>query len=183
VLLVNGSLPGPTIEADWGDTVIVHLHNAMQNNGSTIHFHGVRQNFTNPMDGVASISQCPISPGETYTYKWRATQYGTSWYHSHWGVQAWEGVFGGIVINGPATQNYDEDKGVMFLNDWTHQTVDELWYYAEEHGTFTMDNGLINGTNTNETVGSRLDVEFISGTTYRLRLINAALDTHFKVST
>jgi FtsP/CotA-like multicopper oxidase with cupredoxin domain len=153
----------------------------MQTNGSTIHFHGVRQNFTNPMDGVASITQCPIAPGKTYTQQWRATQYGTSWYHSHWALQAWEGVFGGIVINGPATQNYDEDKGVVFLNDWTHQTVDELWYYAEEQGALTMDNGLINGTNVYDSVGSRLDIEFISGTTYRLRLINAALETHFKV--
>jgi FtsP/CotA-like multicopper oxidase with cupredoxin domain len=53
------------------------------------------------------------------TYTWRATQYGTTWYHSHFSLQAWEGVLGGIIINGPATSNYDEDKGVLFLNDWS----------------------------------------------------------------
>ena len=51
--------------------------------------------------------------------------------------------------------------------------VDELWYYTEEHGTFTMGNGLINGTNVYHSVGQRLDIELISGITYRLRLINA----------
>lgn len=47
VLTVNGSVPGPTIIADWGDTVIVHVTNNLENNGSSIHWHGVRQNYTN----------------------------------------------------------------------------------------------------------------------------------------
>lgn len=72
------------------------------------------------MDGVPSITQCPIAPGQSYTYKWRAVEYGTGWYHSHFYVQAWDGVFGGILINGPATANYDVDLGHIFLNDWYH---------------------------------------------------------------
>lgn len=40
----------------------------------------------------------------------------TTWYHSHFALQAWEGIFGGIVINGPASANYDEDMGLVFLN-------------------------------------------------------------------
>lgn len=103
VLLVNGTFPGPTIVADWGDTVVVHVTNSMQDNGTSLHFHGVRQHDTNQMDGVASLTQCPTAPGETYTYTWRAEEYGSSWYHSHFSLQAWNGVFGGIVINGPAS--------------------------------------------------------------------------------
>lgn len=72
------------------------------------------------MDGVPSITQCPIAPGDSYTYRWHANQYGTGWYHSHFYVQAWDGVFGGILINGPATANYDVDLGHLFLNDWYH---------------------------------------------------------------
>jgi FtsP/CotA-like multicopper oxidase with cupredoxin domain len=74
-------------------------------------------------------------------------RYGSSWCHSHIGLQAWEGVFGGIVINGPATANYDVDKGSLFLNDWSHRTVDELYDSAQSSGLPTLDNGLINGTN------------------------------------
>jgi hypothetical protein len=33
---------------------------------------------------------------------------------------------GGIIINGPATGNYDEDLGNLFLNDWSHSTADVL---------------------------------------------------------
>ncbi|KAJ5983636.1 Multicopper oxidase type 3 [Penicillium waksmanii] len=189
-MAVNGSIPGPTIQADWGDNVVVHVTNSLTSakNGSSVHFHGIRQNYTNPNDGVVSITQCPTAPGKTTTYKWRATQYGSTWYHSHIGLQAWEGVFGGIIINGPASGNYDEDKGVLFLNDWTHQTVDEMYDSAQSNGPPTLDNGLINGTNvygddnsTSQT-GYRFNTSFTADTSYRFRLVNAAVDTHFKFS-
>ncbi|GKT66437.1 multicopper oxidase [Colletotrichum tofieldiae] len=189
-MAVNGSIPGPTLFADWGDTVKVHVTNSLttSNNGTSIHFHGIRQNYTNQNDGVSSITQCPTAPGDTITYTWKATQYGSTWYHSHFALQAWQGIFGGIVINGPATANYDEDLGMLFLNDWDHQTVDELYSSAETSGPPTLDNGLINGTNvygdddsTSQT-GYRYNVTWDSGTSYRMRLVNAAVDTHWKFS-
>ncbi|UKZ82862.1 hypothetical protein TrVFT333_010662 [Trichoderma virens FT-333] len=186
---INGSIPGPTIFADWGDTVVVHVTNALSspwNNGTSIHFHGIRQNYTNQNDGVVSITQCPTPVGDSITYKWKATQYGSTWYHSHFGLQAWEGVFGGILINGPATANYDEDLGHIFLNDWDHSTVDELISIANKVGEPKLANGLINGTNVYRPKGSisqighRFNISFISGTSYRIRLVNAAIDTHWK---
>ncbi|KAI0481955.1 multicopper oxidase [Xylariaceae sp. FL0804] len=181
---INGSIPGPTIIADWGDTVTVHYTNSLSEslNGTSLHFHGIRQNWTNPMDGVTSITQCPTASGNSVTYTWKATQYGSSWYHSHYSLQAWEGVAGGIIINGPATANYDEDLGTIMLSDWTHQTVDELWEQAETDGTVTLDDGLINGTGVYNGGGSRFEVSFEEGTSYRMRLINGAVDTHFKFS-
>ncbi|PQE09165.1 multicopper oxidase protein [Rutstroemia sp. NJR-2017a WRK4] len=56
-------------------------------------------------------------------------------------------VFGGIVINGPSTLNYDEDLGVLFLNDWSHTPVDTLYTIEQTGASFKLDNGLINGTN------------------------------------
>jgi FtsP/CotA-like multicopper oxidase with cupredoxin domain len=183
-MAINGSIPGPTLFADWGDTVVVHVINSLSTstNGTSIHFHGIRQNYTNPNDGVVSITQCPTAPGSSITYTWRATQYGSTWYHSHFALQAWEGVFGGIVINGPATANYDDDLGVVFLNDWSHQTVDELYLSAQTDGPPTLTTGLINGTNVYDDGGARLNVSFSEGTSYRMRLVNAAVDSHFKFS-
>ncbi|KAF7186142.1 Laccase-2, partial [Pseudocercospora fuligena] len=182
VLTVNGTVPGPTIEADWGDTVVVHFRNALENNGTSIHFHGIRQNWTNSEDGVASITQCPTAPGESVTYTWRATQYGSSWYHSHFAVQAWDGVFGGILIHGPSSANYDVDLGNMFLQDWDHDTASSLYSFAETNGPPPMDNGLINGTNVWEDGGSRWETNVESGTTYLLRLVNPSIDTFFDFS-
>ncbi|KAF1963350.1 laccase-1 [Byssothecium circinans] len=180
VLTVNGTVPGPKIEANWGDTVRINVKNALTNNGTGIHWHGIRQNYTNQQDGVPSITQCPIAPGESYTYEWRATQYGSSWYHSHWSLQAWNGVFGPMVINGPATANYDVDLDMIVLSDWTWQTADEKWDYAQKVGPPMLDNGLINGKNVWGNGGSRYENTFESGKSYRLRIVNTAIDTHYK---
>jgi FtsP/CotA-like multicopper oxidase with cupredoxin domain len=187
VQVVNGTSPGPTISASWGDWVVIHVLNNMPDssrNGTTIHWHGIRQNYTNQMDGVSSVTQCPIVPGQSYTYRWRATQYGSSWYHSHWGLQAWEGVFGGIVIHGPASSNYDADLGNLFLSDWTHTDADDLYATAALGAAVTYDTGLINGTmvwdDGNTTVGNYFETSFISGTSYLLRLVNVAIDSGFK---
>ncbi|KAF4589132.1 multicopper oxidase [Ophiocordyceps camponoti-floridani] len=185
-MAVNGTMPGPTLFADWGDTVIVHVKNSLTTslNGTSLHFHGIRQNFTMQSDGVPSITECPTPPGSVKTYHWEAVQYGSSWYHSHFGLQLWQGVFGGIVINGPATADYDVDLGVLFLNDWDARTVDELHSVAEVTGPPFLATGLINGTNVNGLtgLGQRLNISLEADKSYRLRLINAAIDTHFKLT-
>jgi FtsP/CotA-like multicopper oxidase with cupredoxin domain len=55
-MAVNGSIPGPTLFADWGDTVVVHVTNNLvtSQNGTSIHWHGIRQHGTNDQDGVRS---------------------------------------------------------------------------------------------------------------------------------
>lgn len=162
----------------------MHVKNSMQDNGTSIHWHGIRQNFTNMNDGVTAVTQCPTAPGESMTYTFRATQYGTSWWHSHFYVQAWDGVFGGMIINGPHSGNWDEDKGVITLADWDHDTADNLVLKAVDDGPPTMANGLIDGKNVYEqdgtVLGERYTTTFESGTKYLLRLVNVAADTHFK---
>ena len=49
------------------------------------------------MDGVNGLTQCPVAPGDTFNYTWRATQYGSSWYHSHYSVQYADGAAGPMV--------------------------------------------------------------------------------------
>lgn len=40
----------------------------MKYNGTSIHWHGIRQNQTMHMDGVNGITQCPIAPGDYFVY-------------------------------------------------------------------------------------------------------------------
>ncbi|CAK4033978.1 hypothetical protein AC578_435 [Lecanosticta acicola] len=198
-LVINGQLPGPKIEASWGDTIIVHVKNSMPNNGSTLHFHGVRQHYTNEMDGVPSITQCPIAPGDSLTYTFTASNYGSSWYHSHFAIQTYEGIFGPMTIHGPAAEEYDFEETVV-VQDWSHATVDSMYQAAEtvddgppdpdpNHGPRTLDTGLINGMNiwgsdegynSNGATGQRWEMNVVSGKTYRLRLVNAAIQSTFK---
>jgi FtsP/CotA-like multicopper oxidase with cupredoxin domain len=41
--------------------------------------HGVRQFNSNGEDGVNGITGCAIAPGDSKTYNFQATQYGSSW--------------------------------------------------------------------------------------------------------
>lgn len=187
-LLINGQMPGPTIEANWGDTIVVNVVNKLQDNGTSIHFHGARQNHTNEMDGATSVTQCPIAPGESMTYTFVANNYGVSWYHSHFALQAYEGVFGAMIIHGPHSAPYDVDAGAITLQDWSHTTIMEMFDAAQtvgsfpEHGPRTLDTGLINGLNTWNNGGSRyvLPEQFETGKSYLLRIVNTAIQASFK---
>ncbi|RDW82847.1 hypothetical protein BP6252_03959 [Coleophoma cylindrospora] len=193
ILAFNGTVPGPTIEADWGDNVIIHVTNEIADNGTAVHWHGIRQQNSNEYDGVPGVTQCPIAPGESMTYKFRATQYGTTWYHSHFSIQVTDGLAGPIIINGPATADYDEHLGALFLTDWDHETAFDLWKNAERHGGFPLiSNGLINGTNTYDCSGSsdaaclgtgkRFEMTFVQGKKYRIGLVGTQADGYMRVA-
>ena len=191
-LAFNGTVPGPQLTADWGDTLVIHVTNNMKYNGTSIHWHGVRQLNTVDQDGVPGVSQCPIAPGETFTYEFQVSQYGSTWYHSHFSLQYADGLFGPLIFNGPATADYDEDLGLLFVGDWSHTEIETLWYTARQGAVPSMENGLLNGTNTYDCSGStnanclgngtKFEMAFESGTTYRLRVINVATEGHLDFS-
>ena len=89
----NRSYPGPWIQACWGDELEITVRNSLRTNGTTVHWHGLRQLGSVEMDGVNAVTQCPIAPGDSFTYKFRAMQYGSSWYHSHYSLQVCLGAY------------------------------------------------------------------------------------------
>ena len=122
MILVNDSLPGPTIRAREGDTVVVRVRNGLPE-GTTIHWHGMTQLGTWQMDGVANVSQEPIPPGQTFEYRFKAEPAGTHLWHSHTGVQYGEGMFGMLIVDAvddPYRGDYDVEQTVC-INDWFHQ--------------------------------------------------------------
>lgn len=78
------------------------------------------------------------------------------------------------------------------LQDWSHLTINQQYDIAEDAtpgddgGARVLDNGLINGMNTwgpdgssNQT-GQRWQMDVTQGTSYRLRVINVAIQSTFK---
>lgn len=53
-----------------------HLLTHADQNRTSIHWHGLRQHLTNIQDGANGVTECPLAPGQTKTYTFRATQYG-----------------------------------------------------------------------------------------------------------
>jgi hypothetical protein len=114
---INGQVPGPLIECNWGDTLVVNVHNDLQDNATTIHWHGIIQKGSNDQDGVPGITECGIAPGSSRPYTMYLGQFGTGWYHSHALSQFGDGVHGPMIVHGPATANYDVDMGTIMIDD------------------------------------------------------------------
>jgi iron transport multicopper oxidase len=68
VIGVNGQFPCPTINVNVGDHLTVNVKNSLGNESTSIHWHGMRQEGTNGMDGATGATQCPIPPGSSFTY-------------------------------------------------------------------------------------------------------------------
>jgi len=99
-MVFNGDYPGPWIQACWGDTVEITVNVDKEfDMGTSVHWHGIRQLNTTHMDGVPGITQCPIPPGGQFVYRWKALQYGSSWYHSHYSLQYADGLLGPMVCS------------------------------------------------------------------------------------
>jgi FtsP/CotA-like multicopper oxidase with cupredoxin domain len=189
----NRSYPGPWIQACWGDQLEITVKNSLPKNGTTIHWHGLRQLGSVEMDGVNAITQCPIAPGDSFTYKFRAMQYGSSWYHSHYSLQYADGLVGPMTIYGPSSANYDTAKDPILMTDWNHRSAFEDWAASiQPNGTRPkMTSILLNGigqytplqseVQTGLTVATpaKYSMVFQKGVRYLLRLINTSVDTTF----
>ncbi|KAK4148794.1 laccase [Chaetomidium leptoderma] len=185
VMLVNSMLCRPTIFADWGDTIQITVINKLETNGTSIHWHGMHQRDTNYHDGANGVTECPIPPnGGQRVYRFRAQQYGSSWYHSHFSAQYGNGVVGTILINGPASLPYEVDLGVFPLMDYYYRSADELVHFTMSNGAPFSDNVLFNGSAKHPTtgVGSYANVTLTPGKRHRLRIINTSTENHFQVS-
>ncbi|KAF2841786.1 multicopper oxidase [Patellaria atrata CBS 101060] len=183
MMVFNGQYPGPLIEANWGDTVQITVTNNLKNhNGTGIHWHGLRQLGSCQMDGTNGLTECPIAPATSKTYTFRATQYGTSWYHSHFSAQYAEGLVGPIVIHGPTTANYDIDLGPYVMTDWFYTpffTVDAAAAHAA--GPPTGDTVLLNGKMVSSSGGSYEKTVLKPGKKHLLRLVNTGINQYFHV--
>ncbi|XP_071929878.1 laccase-5-like [Coffea arabica] len=120
-ITVNGQYPGPTLEVNNGDSLEIEVINKAQYN-LTIHWHGVRQMRTAWSDGPEFVTQCPIRPGGSYTYRFTIQgQEGTLWWHAH---SSWlrATVYGGLIIRPKEGDSYPFPKpkreSLLLLGEW-----------------------------------------------------------------
>ncbi|KAK4583972.1 hypothetical protein RGQ29_021909 [Quercus rubra] len=191
VITINGLSPGPTILAQQGDTVIVNVKNKLITESFAIHWHGIRQRGTPWSDGTAWVTQCPIGPGDTVTYEFKADRPGTYVYHAHYGMQRTAGLYGSIQVSLPDGVEepfaYDFDQSIL-LNDWYHQStsaqatgltsIPYMWV-GEPQSLLIQGKGKFNCSsvtlptnicNTTNPECSPYVITVIPGKTYRLRI-------------
>jgi FtsP/CotA-like multicopper oxidase with cupredoxin domain len=176
-VLVNDQFPAPTLEAVVGDDVVVHVQNDLKE-GTTVHFHGLLQRGTPHMDGVPFGTQCPIAPGQNFTYRFKADASGTFFYHAHVESHFADGFYGSFVVRGPSEPK--ENELTLLLSDWYHLSADEIMAKMSTPPFVTPlpDAVLVNGAGGENMAELRVQ----TNATYRIRIINAATFSLFRVS-
>ena len=113
---------------------------------------------------MPGLSQRPIQPGDSFTYKWQATEYGSYFYHAHSRGQIEDGCYGPIIIKPKssiakpfakiapaevALLEAAESKSMpLLLSDWRHITSTrtyELEVLSGIESAICIDALLVNG--------------------------------------
>lgn len=200
MMLINSQFPGPMIECNEGDTIVVHVNNQAAN-ATSFHWHGIYQNGSNWMDGTVGITQCPIAPGTQFTYEFKIVgQSGTYWYHSHQATQASDGLLGPLIVHSKEEQSlqridYATDRVIMIQDHYHDLTGALLMKYLEpdrENAEPVPDGALINGINIrdchalahrkcNNSTSSIPTFDLARNQNHRLRYINVGAFAEFQI--
>jgi len=141
------------------------------------------------MDGPAAVTQCPIAPGQSFTYDfvvctssrrpnicilrtYQVNQPGTYWYHSHMKGQYIDGLRGAFIVHDPSAPfKYDEEV-YLTMSDWYHAEAPGLINYFESQtneddgGSEPIPDAALLGDGQNTTIN------VLPGKTYFFRFIN-----------
>ncbi len=161
----NGSVPGPTLRARVGDTLVATVINRLDV-PTTVHWHGAGAPY--PMDGV-TWTEDPIAPGETFVATFRLTRAGTFWYHPHFDTarQVDLGLYGALIVEDPDEPAVDHDV-VVLADSWGEAGSRTPSEGADHHG--------LDGADLAWTFNGALDpvLPVGAGETVRLRLIDVS---------
>ncbi len=171
----NGQIPGPTIEANVGDLVVVRLRNRLPE-PTTIHWHGLR--VPSPMDGTEHV-QRPVAPGERFEYRFVVPDAGTFWYHPHSNetVQLERGLYGALIVRGPDEPALDAER-VLVLDDVKldrRGRIAGAGWWLERHNGRQGDTRLVNGRREPE-------LSIAAGQIERWRIVNVASARYIRLS-
>ncbi|TRM58139.1 laccase [Schizophyllum amplum] len=187
-ILANGKFPGELIKGYKGNTFKINVQDRLTDTSmlksTSIHWHGFFQKNSSWADGPAGVTQCPISPGDSFQYEFKVpNQAGTFWYHSHLSTQYCDGLRGPFVVYDPLDPHrlryeIDDDNTIITLADWYHAPAPTI------SGIATPDSALINGKGRYNggplTPLARINV--IKGLRYRFRIISISCDPNFTFS-
>ncbi|MEU3300992.1 MULTISPECIES: multicopper oxidase family protein [unclassified Streptomyces] len=111
----NNEMPGKEVRITAGDTLKMTLNNHLPE-PTTVHWHGIA--LTNDMDGVPDVTQPPIKPGKSFTYRFFVPHPGTYWFHPHMGLQLDRGMAAPLIVDDPNEPLSYDREWIIILDDW-----------------------------------------------------------------
>jgi FtsP/CotA-like multicopper oxidase with cupredoxin domain len=200
----NHTVPGPLLRVRAGEVLRVRLDNRLPE-PTSIHWHGIV--IRNDMDGVPGITQPPIAANSRFVYEFTVPDAGTYFFHPHVSLQLDRGLYAALVVEDPAEPGGYDQEATVVLDDWTlgvgptpEQHQDRLMAQGgmmhSGMGMGTMGQG--GRSSALGGVGGQIDypryllngrpptdpptIRAKPGQRLRLRVINAAAETAFRVA-
>jgi FtsP/CotA-like multicopper oxidase with cupredoxin domain len=179
------------LRGNAGDRLRIRVVNGLPE-PTTVHWHGLA--IRNDMDGVPGVTQPPIRPGGEFTYEFVLPEPGTYWYHTHARLQRGRGLYGPLIIDDPREPGGYDAEFIVVLSDWLlHRTTEQVFTALTHGANFgKMPSKPLGGPGGDVRfpvylLGGRqpsAPVTFRArpGQRARIRLINAADDTTFRVA-
>ncbi|PUZ48438.1 hypothetical protein GQ55_7G245300 [Panicum hallii var. hallii] len=174
-ILINGQFPGPKIECQTNDNLIINVHNNLPE-PFLLSWNGLQQRKNSWQDGVSGTN-CPIPPGQNFTYHMQAKdQIGSFFYFPSLAFHKAAGGFGAIHIRTrpliPVPFPPPADEYTLLIGDWYTMNHKDLQGMLDSGRELPFPDGiLINGKRSPD--GADFTVE--QGKTYRLRISNVGL--------
>jgi multicopper oxidase len=112
----NQTVPGPLLRVRVGEVLRVRLDNRLPE-PTSIHWHGVV--VRNDMDGVPGVTQPPVAANGGFVYEFTVPYAGTYFFHPHVGLQLDRGLYAALVVDDPAELGGYDQEAVVVLDDWT----------------------------------------------------------------
>lgn len=178
-IVVNGTSPGPRIDVDEFDWVVVTITSELASSTSitAIHWHGMNLYGTPYSAGVAGISQCGQHQNTSVTFSFCAYPAGTHYYHGMNNLQSMSGLYGAFIVY---PKNLTANSTTGDINAKPTYAQDLVWMAADTY-VYNINNTLsplnvniptpqsviVNGVLSNTSV-----LNIIPGTSV-LRLINS----------
>ena len=177
------TLPGKTLYAEEGDTVIINAWSVSQGDHHTIHLHGLDVDTRNDGDPMTSFALQHMSDT---TYTFIAHNAGTYIYHCHVGdvVHVQMGMYGLIVVKAAGGANTAWTGGPSYNKDykWLMTELDKSWHdNIPVHDTsnhtiqlppYQPDYFLINGKSQQQLNHDSIAIKGAVGESIYLRLAN-----------
>jgi len=132
MLSYNGVYPGPVLQAEVGQEIVVHFENHTLQD-TTVHWHGLR--ISDQMDGSPRIQEPVAALDGTFTYRFMLPDAGTYWYHPHvrTNEQLELGLVGTIVVHDRNDPVFDAERVVVLDDILIDPSTDRVAGFLSTH--------------------------------------------------
>uniref|UniRef100_A0A803QHH8 L-ascorbate oxidase homolog n=1 Tax=Cannabis sativa TaxID=3483 RepID=A0A803QHH8_CANSA len=180
-ILINGQFPGPNINSTTNNNIIVNVINHLDE-PFLLTWMGVQHRKNSWQDGVPGTN-CPIPPGQNYTYRFQVKdQIGSYIYYPTTAMHRAAGGFGGLRVNSrlliPVPYADPEDDYTVLIGDWYTKSHSTLKKFLDSGRSLARPDGvLINGKSLDKKGRGKPLFTMKPGKTYKYRICNVGLKT------